>query len=296
MSGESKDDVEAEVFTYNSNDIRIYRTPDEIWFQGKNITYILEYKDSRDVLRRLVSRKYKKQLKKIFPNFNFQYSKGETNYINKCGLVELLCKCRMTNKFEFIEFCNKNFELNIENHSFLSKENDIIGAIIKTFGNEKYETQFLVGKYKIDLYFTEKKIAIECDEYNHKGRNKNYEANRQKYIENKLGCKFIRFDPDDGNFDIFLLIKKIILEMREPGFDEELFFAWFDKNYEESEEDCYITIKEIYEAFKGSETYNNLKFKEKLCYTRTRMIYFFKDTMKAKVVKLTEGSVLFGYV
>ena len=35
--------------------------------------------------------------------------------------------------------------------------------------------QFSIGSYRIDLYFPEHKLAIECDEHDHKDRQIDYE-------------------------------------------------------------------------------------------------------------------------
>ena len=46
--------------------------------------------------------------------------------------------------------------------------------------------QFSIGSYRIDFYFPEHKIAIECDEHDHKDRDINYETKRHKFIEEQL--------------------------------------------------------------------------------------------------------------
>jgi very-short-patch-repair endonuclease len=70
-----------------------------------------------------------------------------------------------------------------------------------------------VKKYRIDLYIIDKKIAIECDEFNHHNRNSILETTRQKEIEDELHCKFIRFNPDDPNFKLSKLVSDIIKEV-----------------------------------------------------------------------------------
>ena len=88
-----------------------------------------------------------------------------------------------------------------------------INQIIKVFNKEKYITQQNIGKYKIDLYFPKYKLIIECDEFNHKDRNKKYELERHFFIENELNATFIRFNPDDNNFNILDIISKIHYHM-----------------------------------------------------------------------------------
>ena len=51
-----------------------------------------------------------------------------------------------------------------------------------------------VSGYRIDLYFHDKKFAIEIDENGHSDRNTGCEIKRQKTVEQELGCKFIKID------------------------------------------------------------------------------------------------------
>ena len=84
-----------------------------------------------------------------------------------------------------------------------------LSYIFKEFGIS-YEFQFPVEQYFIDIYLPDLCIAIEYDENEH--RNYTYENHklRQKNIENKLQCKFIRVS-DDYPIDkaIAIVIKKI---------------------------------------------------------------------------------------
>ena len=58
-------------------------------------------------------------------------------------------------------------------------------------------TQYSVLGYRIDLYFYDYKFAIEFNENGHSDRIIDYEIiRRQKAVEQELGCKFIRIDPD----------------------------------------------------------------------------------------------------
>ena len=69
--------------------------------------------------------------------------------------------------------------------------------------------QFSFGSYRIDLYFPEHKLAIECDEHDHKDRDINYERRQQEFIEDQLNCKFIRYNPDAKDFMIKSVLNKI---------------------------------------------------------------------------------------
>jgi hypothetical protein len=54
--------------------------------------------------------------------------------------------------------------------------------------------------YRIDLYFPDHRIAVECDEEGHRQRDPVYEADRQRFITDKLGCVFVRYNPHDPSY------------------------------------------------------------------------------------------------
>ena len=58
-------------------------------------------------------------------------------------------------------------------------------------------------------YFPEHKLAIECDEHDHKDRDINHEIRRKKFKEDQLNCKFIRYNPDAKDFTIESVLNKI---------------------------------------------------------------------------------------
>ena len=66
-----------------------------------------------------------------------------------------------------------------------------------------------MGKYNVDLYFPSFNLVIECDQNNHNHYNNQAEEERANYIKDKLGCTFIRFNPDEPGFMIGDVIYKI---------------------------------------------------------------------------------------
>ena len=73
--------------------------------------------------------------------------------------------------------------------------------------------QYDVKGFRVDLYLRDLKIAIECDEHDHQYKQKWYEGLRQQEIEERLGCRFIRFDPDRPGFNIGKIINELIKEI-----------------------------------------------------------------------------------
>ena len=51
--------------------------------------------------------------------------------------------------------------------------------------------------FRIDVYFSEYSLAVEIDEKGHTDRDFIFEEKRQKVLEKKLGCKFIRINTSN---------------------------------------------------------------------------------------------------
>ena len=94
---------------------------------------------------------------------------------------------------------------------FTPIETETLSYIIKAFKNYKYQLQYIPPgtQYRVDLYFPDLKLAIECDEFNHADRKPEYETRRENEIKQTLNCEFIRYNPDCPNFNIFELINQI---------------------------------------------------------------------------------------
>ena len=97
----------------------------------------------------------------------------------------------------------------------LNKEQSVLKSVIDAFEWENMQTQNIFSGYKIDLYFHDYKLAIEVDEKGHKERNIDHEIKRQKALEKKLSCKFIRINPDEKCFNIFKAKNEIFRHIKE---------------------------------------------------------------------------------
>ena len=89
-------------------------------------------------------------------------------------------------------------------------EIEIHDRITRALGQFTCVPQYQVGKYRLDLYFPQEKVAVECDEHGHIGYNQIKEKERHKAITSQLSCTWIRYDPYDRKFDIFDLINQIL--------------------------------------------------------------------------------------
>ena len=120
-------------------------------------------------------------------------------------LVERKIKsCRKSSK-KFLEIKKR---LGLDPEVVTCDEQDIISALQVTFEGEIILTQHCIKKKRLDAYFPKYKLGIEVDEYNHEGRNSNYEKSRQLMIESH-GITIIRTNPDAADFDMNRLINQI---------------------------------------------------------------------------------------
>ena len=91
----------------------------------------------------------------------------------------------------------------------MTQEQSILSKIVTLFSAEEIILQHNVLGSRSDAYFPKYKLAIEVDEQGNNDRDIVYETERQKAIEKDLGCKFIRNNPANENFNIFVEIGKI---------------------------------------------------------------------------------------
>jgi very-short-patch-repair endonuclease len=88
-------------------------------------------------------------------------------------------------------------------------ENQTIGFIENSFkGVIECRRQHPIGTYRIDLYFPEYHLAVECDEYNHADRDPEYEKIREEYILAQ-GNQLIRYNPNAPQFDLSNVLRDI---------------------------------------------------------------------------------------
>ncbi len=114
---------------------------------------------------------------------------------------------------------------NLKNR-YITKINDVeIKCIVMTIENStlgficnslkslpiQFIRQYKIGKYYIDLYIPELLLLIECDEFGHINYDKNKEEERKNYIlKQNNNYKFIRFNPNEKDFDLSNIISEIL--------------------------------------------------------------------------------------
>jgi very-short-patch-repair endonuclease len=128
------------------------------------------------------------------------------SYVTHKGLEKLLFLSRSDEAIKLVELMG----FQSIRKWFPSIENDTMLNIIEAFKCENIKRQYVCDKYRIDLYFIDYNIAVECDELQHNIKiNKQHDLLREDIIKRKLKCEFIRFKPYEKDFNIFELIGKI---------------------------------------------------------------------------------------
>jgi very-short-patch-repair endonuclease len=194
--------------------IKIVGTSEKPWFKARDVCNALGYKRSDMALSQHIKPRDRASLNDIMDGSSFGGSfrrdrEGQQPYITKRGCEILMSKCKKLRDKNFIKTFATDWDLNV-NIVQDTKEQEFIGAIRKAFSHLSMEPQFRIGDYRIDLYLTSLKIAVECDERGHSDRDGSKEVARQAYIENQLGCRFLRFNPDAKDFCIYDTINELM--------------------------------------------------------------------------------------
>ena len=75
----------------------------------------------------------------------------------------------------------------------------IFMRIIKKIQVDNKDQEYIL--FRIDIYFTQYFLAVEIDEKGHTDRDLVFEEKRQKTLEKKHNCTFIRINTSKENYD-----------------------------------------------------------------------------------------------
>lgn len=127
-------------------------------------------------------------------------------YIDAQGVKALVSRSRKPESVAMAE------ELGIDVSDFKAvyHEPKTIKQLKAAFQGILMQEQFAVGMYRIDLYFPDHKLAVECDEHNHIDRDPQVEHIRETFITRQLDCTWVRYNPDIRNFDILTIVNQVL--------------------------------------------------------------------------------------
>ena len=103
-------------------------------------------------------------------------------------------------------------KLTLDPDKIACEEKDIISALQVAFEGEIILTQYCIENKRLDVYLPKCKAGIEVDEYDHEGRDPNYEQSIQLMIEGHEITLF-RTNTDDSDFSPYRLINQIYMHI-----------------------------------------------------------------------------------
>jgi very-short-patch-repair endonuclease len=186
------------------------------YFVGYEITTLLNYKDTAQAVKNLVS-KCNQLLFREYPGVKQPPLDPRVILISRDGVCEILQSTRklitptMKHMLDELQF-------NLTNCKKLSPEQKNLSFITNAFKIEETIPQYPVGRYRLDLYFPKYKIIIECDENGHADRHPEKEKEREDFVNQELGttsANWVRFNPDDPFYDVAKVMGQIYLRINE---------------------------------------------------------------------------------
>ena len=176
------------------------------WFRATEVAAYLGYAQPRVAVTKLLKGHLSKRFCQIAP-FSSTHKRDDprARYINADGLKILCCKSR---KPQSISLAN-GLGINMDDMKTVLQETKTLAALSEIFKGEDIKFQFPVGPYRVDMYLPAYNIVVECDEHGHRQYNKAHEDMRAQYIEDAIGCFFVRYNPDVKCFNIFQVANQV---------------------------------------------------------------------------------------
>jgi very-short-patch-repair endonuclease len=128
---------------------------------------------------------------------------------SKEGAIKVARHCRRSDKARaFLQ------EMGVADQTVFYPEGRLLDIIESAMnGFSTCFRQYDIRGFRVDLYLRDLNIAIECDERDHEHRPKGYEEWRENEIEERLGCMFVRFNPNQTGFNIGKVINILFREI-----------------------------------------------------------------------------------
>ena len=161
-------------------------------------------------IKNIIQQFRNKDIKVLFDTIT-KGGKQKMLYTTYKTILQIIVKSRKPN---VIEFANK-MNLYLETKIYSCIESDTLKCILDSFQNEEMILQYKINNYLLDLYFPKYKLIIECDESKHqRTQNKLNDIKRENDIKNLIeNCIFIRYNPEEKDFNIFKIINKIFIHI-----------------------------------------------------------------------------------
>lgn len=207
------------LMNFEGHNVEVFEWNGQVLFNPRHVGECLEL--GKSAIRMAISKMNERQVVKLknskMVGFNFRrLNNAGENFLTELGIYSLLLKSQKTTSEYKLKFKNWLVSLGLVQDKFIIEDRkeikfiDKLKETLKPF-NYKCIPQFKVENYRIDLYIKDINVAIEYDENKHKKYTYDQQEGRQKKIENKLGCKFIRINDDKSDeYNIGLVIKTMV--------------------------------------------------------------------------------------
>ena len=251
---DEEDERELTTYTYISNQLYFE------YFVGYEIVSLIGYKNPARVISNNVSKSNTLEFRD-YPGVKIPELDPRTILITRDGAIEILIKTRKRITPDVLHILKK-FNIDTTNRKCLTKEQQTLSAIANVFKTERIEDQFHIDEYYLDMYFPEYKIVVECDENGHFDRKPYDERFRMDIVNETLNIddsNWIRYNPDEKDFDISKVIGQIYMKIMEIK----------DKKYEdielEDESDDEEEMQKIEDDTRSELEKVNFKGIRKIC-------------------------------
>lgn len=184
------------------------------WYYGNDVAAAVGYRRPQKAIADLVPRRCKREKQQLMGNI-VDHNQAIAVWIDEEGLRIFLSKSRLPRATQLATKMGIDINMRHTTH-----EEETIGAIECSFPGEVIRRQMPVESststwYRVDLYFKEHNIVVECDENGHSGYDAEQEEDRKLAIREILQDPVvIRFNPDEPSFDIFKVIGQIYQAIR----------------------------------------------------------------------------------
>jgi very-short-patch-repair endonuclease len=176
----------------------------------RNLEELLYLASAKCILVKHLTKNYKENIHYIIERGKFKVIKqygghNKITYLLTEGAFEIFKNSYNLRNRYIVDISENIKQINIG----MPIENQTIGFISNAYSNMlNVKRQFTIGKYRVDLYFVDYKLVIECDENNHDDRDPENEKIRETYIST-LGNKIIRYNPNEKGFDLSNVLREI---------------------------------------------------------------------------------------
>jgi very-short-patch-repair endonuclease len=174
------------------------------YYKGNDLAQRIGYKDPKQAIRLHVPT----DLVVLGIDIGLIGDKNQKSYkyVTSLGILHLIHRSRMPNSLTIAK--QLGLPISVKFKAYYH-EISTINAIMRTFEGTRMLYQHTVEGYRIDLFFPDCRLAIECDEKDHIAYNGANELHRQQVITSTLDVSWIRYNPDENDFDLLSVINRV---------------------------------------------------------------------------------------